>query len=167
MNMRPDIHLIERMSAQIREMLGDDYDEATFTDTLEGCTSIMEIADRIIAKMLHDEAMVAAGEAEIAELKRRNERQAVRAKGWKPLLLTVLNAADLKKLERPRATISRRAGSVSVQITDEASIPSQLCTVKTITAPDKAAIRKQIEAGETVPGAVLVRGDETVSVRVA
>ena len=32
-------------------------------------------------------------------------------------------------------------------------------------AKDKAAIKAQIEAGEVVPGAILVRGGDTVSVR--
>jgi hypothetical protein len=56
---------------------------------------------------------------------------------------------------------------LSVRIDDDAAIPSQLLTVKTTTAPDKAAIKRQIEAGEHVPGAALVRGDDIVTVRVA
>ena len=68
------------------------------------------------------------------------------------------------KTDPARATISRRAGLPSVQITDEAAIPSQLC--KTTVAPDKAAIKAQLLAGETVPGAQIVMGADGVTVRV-
>lgn len=166
MNIRPDFNLIGRMADDIRAMLGDDFDEVTFIDTLEGCTDALDIADATLAAMMDDEALAAAAKAQAQELKRRADRLEARADARKRSLLTLLDAIDAKKLERPRATISRRAGSVSVQITDEAAVPTQLCTVKTITAPDKAAIRKQIEAGETVPGAELVRGEDTVFVRV-
>ena len=60
-------------------------------------------------------------------------------------------------------TVSRTTGRLSLQITDEASIPSQL-TVTTV-SPDKAAIKAQLEAGEAVPGAALVRGEDSVTVR--
>jgi len=51
-----------------------------------------------------------------------------------------------------------------VQITDEAAIPSQLC--KTTVAPDRSAIKAQLLAGETVPGAMIVTGKDSLSVRV-
>ncbi len=166
MNFRPDFNLIERLAAELREMLGDDFDEVTFLDTLDGETDALDIADRILATMMDDDALATAAKAQAADLKRRADRMDARADAHKRVLLTLLDATGQKKLERPRATISRRAGSLSVRIVDESSIPSQLCTVKTITAPDKAAIRAQIEAGELVPGAELVRGGDTVSVRV-
>ena len=46
-------------------------------------------------------------------------------------------------------------------------MPTQLCTVKTTTTPDKAAIKRQLEAGEHVPGAELARGDDTLILRSA
>lgn len=166
MNIRPDFHLIERIAADLRAMLGDDFDEVTFLDTLDGETDAADIADKLIAAMQEAEAMAEAVKAQEADLKARRARFEARGDAFRKQMLHLMDAIKMAKLERPRATVSRRAGSVSVEITDEASIPSQLCTVKTITAPDKAAIRKQIEAGETVPGARLVRGDDGVTVRV-
>ena len=66
-------------------------------------------------------------------------------------------------MERPIATVSKRIDSLSVKITDEASVPSQLC--KTVTTPDKAAIKAQLQAGESVPGAEMARGPDGVTVR--
>ena len=166
MNIRINTSLIEGMAAQLRDMLGDDFDSETFLDTLDGETDALDVADRIIARMLDSEALAEAVRGQEAELKARRERIDARADAYRRQLLPLLNAIGEKKLERPRATISRRAGLVSVQITDPASIPSQLQRVKTIAEPDKAAIKAQLQAGEDVPGAALVYGDDGVTVRV-
>jgi hypothetical protein len=167
MNIRPDLGHIAAVAAMLRDMLGSDPDETAFLDTLDGETDALDLADVLIGKMLDDAAMVEAISAQIKALADRQARIARRADAAKAAIGGLLDAMKVKKLERPRATISRRAGSMSVRIVDEAAIPSQLCTSKTITAPDKAAIRAQIEAGETVPGAKLVRGPDGLTVRVA
>ena len=166
MNFRADFSHIATVSNFIREILGSDPDEQAFIDTLEGETNAMDVADALLDKMQADLALVDAIKAREADLKARRDRIQARAEACKDTLGVLMDAMSVKKLERPLATISRRPGAVSVRIADEAAIPSQLCTVKTSTAPDKAAIRAQIEAGETVPGAELVRGADTVSVRV-
>lgn len=163
---RIDTATISRMADVIRDHLGDDFDEATFLDTLDGETDALDIADRLIVEMQEAEALAAAAKALSDTYAARARRIADRPKAIKSALLQLLDAIGERKLERPAATLSRRSGSVSVQITDEASIPSQLCTVKTVTAPDKRAILKQLEAGETVPGAELARGPDYVMVRV-
>lgn len=164
MNIQHDISLIERLSAELREYLGDDFDPETFWDTLDGETDALDIADRLIANMLSDKSLVEAARVEEKDLATRRKRIEAREEAVKRTLLTLLNATGEKKLERPRATISKRSGSPSVHITDEASIPSQL--TKTVTSPDKAAIKKQLQQGEDVPGAELVVGDDTIAVRV-
>lgn len=164
MNIHADIPLIKRVSDQLREMLGEDFDDETFLDTLDGETDAMDIADRLIASMQDDTALSAAAKAEAAAIDARAKRIGERAEAKKRALFLVLDATGEKKLERPRATISRRSGSMSVSITDEKSIPSQLC--KTTVTPDKTAIKKQLEAGEIVPGAELVRGADGITVRV-
>jgi hypothetical protein len=98
-----------------------------------------------------------------ADMKARRQRYDMRGEAFRRQLLNLLDAIGEKKIERPRATVSRRAGLPSVQITDEAAVPSQLC--KTTVAPDKTAIKAQLMAGETVPGAQIVVGDDGVTVR--
>lgn len=164
--MAVDISLITRISAELREHMGDDFDGDAFFDTLDGETDVLDIADWMIGKLLDDEALSDAAAAQINDLVQRRMRMDMRINSMKGRLFTLLDATGAKKMERPRATISRRVGSVSVRITDEAAVPSQLCTVKTITAPDKAAIKAQIEAGISVPGAELARGPDGITVRV-
>lgn len=162
--MQFDPQTIRRWADEIRAELGDDFDPETFMDTLDGMTDAADIADRMIADMLAAEAMGEAIRGEIADLTARRDRYDARKDAFRRQLLSLLDATGEKKMERPRATISRRAGLPSVQITDEAAIPSQLC--KTTVAPDKAAIKAQLLSGETVPGAQIVMGADGVTVRV-
>lgn len=164
--MKIDLNLIRRWADEIST--SDDRDnEAGFIDTLDGACDAAEVADWLIDGILSDEALTEAIKAQEALLKSRRDRIEARAKTKRRVAVELLEAAGLKKMERPRATISRLAGRIGVSITDEASIPSQLCVTKTITIPDKAAIKAQLEAGETVPGAELVRGHDSLSVRAA
>jgi len=158
--------LIAGISNQLRDMLGDDFDIDTFLDTLDGETNALDVADRLIRDMQEAEALAAATKALADEYAARAKRIGERPAAIKRAILTLLDAIGERKLERPGATISRRAGSVSVRITDADAVPTQLCTVKTVTIPDKTAIKRQIEAGENVPGAELVRGKDGVTVRV-
>jgi hypothetical protein len=162
--MQFDATIIRRWADEIRAELGDDFDLETFMDTLDGVTDAADIADRMISDMLAAEAMGEAIRSEIADLTERRDRYDARKDAFRRQLLALLDATGEKKMERPRATISRRAGFPSVHITDETAIPSQLC--KTTVAPDKAAIKAQLLAGETVPGAQIVMGADGVTVRV-
>lgn len=164
MNIQPDLRLIETISAELTEMLGDDFDAETFWDSLDGETDATDIMDRLLASMRDDDALYEAAKAQADALSSRATRFADRAKAKKKMLGLILDAAGQKKAERPLGTVSRVAGRMSVQITDEASVPSQLC--KTTVVPDKVAIKKHLEAGEAVPGAELVRGPDSVMVRV-
>ena len=162
--MQFDPQTIRRWADEIRAELGEDFDTETFMDTLDGVTDAADIADRMIADMLAAEAMGEAIRGEISDLTARRDRYDARKDAFRRQLLSLLDATGEKKMERPRATINRRAGLPSVQITDESAIPSQLC--KTTVAPDKAAIKAQLLAGETVPGAQIVMGADGVTVRV-
>jgi len=161
--MNAHLTLIEAVAALLQPYADD---EDLYQDMIEGETDALDLLDSQIESMQNDEALAEAIKAQEANLKARRERIEWRADAHKKAALLIMNAAGLKKAERPRATISVRPGSVSVQITDEAEIPSQLMREKITRAPDKAAIKAQLEAGETVPGAELVRGAETISVRV-
>lgn len=162
---RFDTNLIAAISADLADMLGDDFDAETFWDTLDGETDVLDIADRLISQRAEAKALHSAAKAQAKDLTARAQRMEARAHAIDRALFSLLDATGQKKMERPGATVSRRTGSLSVNITDESAVPSQLC--KTVVAPDKTAIKKQIEAGEIVPGAELVRGPDGVTVRVA
>lgn len=157
-----DTTLIALVSDQVRAMLGDDYDEVTFLDTVDGETDAADILDAMIEQVQNDEAMAMALKERATSLAARKSRIESRSRAMKMAMLPVLDALGLKKVERPLATVSRRSGSQSVEITDDKSIPSQL---RRPGLPDKTAIKKQIEAGEVVPGARIVTGPDGITMR--
>lgn len=163
MNIKANIPLIEAMAAALAPYRDD---EETFLDTLDGETDCLDLLDREIAAMQADESLADAIRAQIAALTARRDRIDMRAAAHRSNAGMILRAIGYTKAERPLATVSIRPGNLSVQITDEAEIPSQLTREKVTRTPDKAAIMAQLEAGETVPGASLVRGADIISVRV-
>lgn len=164
MNVNADLSLIARVAAQIRDALGDDDDEVAFLDTLDGATDAVDLLDRAIRQMQDADALAAAIKTQEADLAARRKRIEARSDAHRATLLTIIDAMGMAKVERPRATISRRSGGVSLIIADESAIPSQLC--KTVVSPDKDAIKRQLQAGEIVPGAALEKGRDGVTVRV-
>lgn len=162
--MRINTHFIKEISAMLHEMLGDEFDPETFWDTLDGETDSADMIDRLLRDRAEARGFAEALKSECDTLARRRMRMEARSKAADRGLLMILEAAGLQKVVRPLATVSRRAGAFSVGITDASSVPSQLC--KTVVTPDKMAIKAQLEAGETVPGAALVRGEDGVTVRV-
>lgn len=161
--MRADLNLIAAIAAELAPYRDD---EETYLDTLDGETDVLDILDAEISAMQSDEALAEAIKARESDLRSRRDRIEMRAAAHKKNLRLLLSHAGIKKAERPLATVSIRPGSVSVSIVNEADIPTQLMREKVTRSPDKAAIKAQIEAGETVPGAELVRGEDTISVRV-
>lgn len=160
-----DFNAIRAAAEQVRQLCDDD--DPTFFDTLDAACSAVDVGavlDALIEAEQTDRNAAAALRLRICDLKARAERIEGRADALRKTMLAVMQAAGLRKAERPLATLSRRDGGVSVAITDADAVPSQLCIVTR--NPDKLAIRRQIEAGEIVPGAALMRGPETLSVRV-
>lgn len=164
-NLAPmDLTKIAAVADMLRGILGDDDDETAWIDSLEAETPVVDLADMLLSRLLETDALADAVKAQEAALKARRSRLEDRGRAIRQSLGALLDAADVRKLERPLGTVSRLAGRMSVVILDEAAIPTQLC--KVVTSPDKGAIKAQLEAGETVPGAALERGADTVSVRV-
>ena len=160
-----DTSTIRAVADEIRLILGDDFDDETFWDSIDGETDAGDILDRLIWKTQTDQHHIDAIKEHEAALKLRRQRMEARVAANKAAMLSILDAADVKRAERPCATLTRRNGSPSVVITDEDAVPSQLCQFKKV--PDKKAIKAQIDAGETVPGAQIVTGSDSVTMRTA
>lgn len=163
MNAHANLGLIAQVSDTLREMLGDDFDAETFFDTLDGETDVMDLIGHLLLQRTEAQTFEAAAKEAASTYSDRARRMADKQKAIAKALGAILDATGERKVAHALGTVSRTTGRLSLQITDEASIPSQL-TVTTV-SPDKAAIKAQLEAGEAVPGAVLVRGEDSVTVR--
>jgi hypothetical protein len=149
---RPDLTLIAAIADELAPYR--DEDEAAFWDSLDGETDALDLLDRFLASMQDDEALVGAIREQEAALRARRDRIDMRAAAKKRVLGQILAAAGMKKAERPRATVSIRPGSISVRITDEDAVPSQLTREKvTRSPPTRPRSRRSLKRARTCPAA--------------
>lgn len=163
MNIQANIPAIEHVSAVLVEMLGDDFDAETFWDTLDGETDVMDIIGHLLKERVEAKAFAAASKDQAAIYAARAKRLTDKDRAITTALGALLDAAGQAKVNHPLGTVSRTKPRVSVDVYDAAEIPTQLTV--TTTRPDAAAIKKQLEAGEAVPGAQLVAGEPGLTVR--
>lgn len=165
-NIMLDVQLIELELANLIASypeLADD--EELRSDMVEGGTSAFDVLDRILTKYREAEADNHAAQERAARIEARAVAAAKRAAAMKRLALRLMTAGDLRSVKLPEGTLSRVKGRESIQVTDEASLPSWAFAVKVDKKPSKEAIKLALDAGLAVPGAERVVGDETLQVR--
>lgn len=92
-----------------------------------------------------------------AELKRLQQLKKVRTNLAERLKNTISNAMNLyevEKIETPLIKLSFR-NSESVEITNESQLDACFIVTKTVTSPDKKAIKDAIKSGVLVEGATI------------
>lgn len=157
-------HAITNLIAAYPELAED---ETLRADMIEGATDAFEVLDRIVSAA-QDAAAMQAGIATLIEgYRARKDAAGRREEAMRTLALRIMEAADLRKVTLPRATLSVRPTPPSVRVTDEASIPDRFWKVER--KLDKAAIKAalQDDSGLPVPGAELSNGGASISIRVA
>ncbi len=161
---------IEKLKHEINTLVSeygfdpyDDEDADLWLDTLEGETTIEEVLQRLLELRFDAKADEEMVKDRIANLRARQDRHKRTQEAMTKAMMYVLRLAGIKSYKGVEATWSLRPGRQSVVIEDEAAIPSQLC--KVTTTPDKVAITNALKNNDIVPGAVLVDGDETLSVK--
>lgn len=150
---------IEQLKRDFPE-LEDDLD--LLADTVEGQTDFERVLSEVVEEKIEADAMAAgAGEfaAKLAQRRQRAERKSELMRG---LALDLMTAARQHKVKLPVATLSILAGRPGVVIDNLAELPQGF----TRQEPIKSAIKASLENNETVPGAHLEAGPDTVSIRV-
>lgn len=158
---------VDHTSRAIRNML-DEYpelleDEELRADSLEAETDIKVVVSKLIRAQRLEIADINGLEAYLEELGLRKARKQRKADALKGCVRKLMTAAQLPTLSLPEATISVVRGRDTVSITDIDALPQGTFSLER--KPDKAAIKRLIEAGEDVPGAALVTGENTIIVR--
>ncbi len=152
---------------QIEQLLRD-YPELAEDDTaielaLESETDAVEFLRALERVRRQAVALAKANELVIDDLKERIGRFERRDEALRRLMFQILQAANLRKLELPEATLSIRAGSPKVIVTDEAALPETFVRIKR--EPDKARIKVALQDGIEVAGALLSNADEILAIR--
>ena len=160
--MRHDPQIIRTQIEQIiREY--PDLAEDDMLLALESETDAMEYLRHI--EHLRQQAVMLAKSIDLVidDLKVRRGRFEHREEGIRRLMFQMLQAASIRKLELPEATLSIRTGSPKVVIVDEAEIPETFIRIKR--EPDKASIKVALQDGIPVPGATLSNAEENLTIR--
>lgn len=162
-------HLAVEEYRRARQALLDEYpelagDEPALLDTLEGMTDAADVVALHIRLARDDEAMAHGLDNIIKGLAERLQRYIARASRNRGVALSVMQETGLRKVTMPDFTASVRPTPPKVVVTDVDKIPDSLFRVSR--SPDLRAIKEAIESGETVSGAEISNGGESLSIRV-
>jgi hypothetical protein len=142
-------------------------DEDLRADMLEGSTEITEILTALNRYREDTKALAEGSQARMEELAARKKRLGVRVDFIAKVMQSILNTADIKKIELPEVTLSMRANPKQLVGDSDLAIellPDDLVRIKR--EADRKAIREAIGEGRNVPGFVLVDAPPSLMVRV-
>jgi hypothetical protein len=160
--MRSDLILqqIHQLAVRYPELAGD---EEAWAVSIESETDTKEFLRSVERKRRDAVAMIKAVDSTVVELLERMKRFERREEAMRVLAFKVMEAADLRKIELPEATLSIANGQQRVLVLDADALPNDLTRIKR--EPDKAAIKKILETGEEVSGAVLSNAEPYLTIR--
>jgi phage host-nuclease inhibitor protein Gam len=137
-------------------------DEVLRLDMAEGQTNAIEMLDELIRVEREAMALQAAIADEMHQLNKRLQRFVDRQRLVRKYMMQLMEAAGLKKVERPAATVSIAAGRQKVVITDEQMIDAVFFRYKK--EINKEAIGQAIKSGANVPGATLSNAEPVLRI---
>jgi len=151
--------------AAIRETVRaiDPDDDDLLIGMIEGSTDAGELLDDLLEMEATAQAHITANKQRMQQLSERNTRLDAKSNAARTGMLKVLDATGLRKMERAAATVSLRA--VPPKVEGESMIDLPEDCVRVTYAPDKAAIKRALDAGDIIPGWRLTNGSESITVR--
>ncbi|MEO5348326.1 MAG: siphovirus Gp157 family protein [Magnetococcus sp. YQC-3] len=115
-------------------------------------------ATNLAAIFLNLEADARAIDEATQRMERRRESLTKNAKRLRDHLLLHMQMTGMQEVKTPQFHIKIRKNPPHVDILCQEIIPDEFKEIVTTTKIDKAAIKSAINAGQTVPGAVLEQG---------
>lgn len=132
-------------------------------DLAEGETNLLEAIDALALADLEDDFLADGVKRGIEALRLRQERFDRRRGARRALIEQALLILEVKKLERPAATLSIAERAPKVEIEDESQIPARFF-VAGDPKLDKKALKAALEEAP-VPGARLSNGSVSLTIR--
>ncbi|TPW26847.1 siphovirus Gp157 family protein [Pararhizobium mangrovi] len=152
---------IDRLMDQYPEL---EDDETLRADMLDGETDLTRVMERLLDRRQSARGMNDAAKERAGAIMERSKRYGRQEEAFSALMLSIMERANLDKLTLPEATLSIRKPSVSVNVTAIDELPQGY--FQTERKADKKAIGDALKRGDEIPGAELMMGKETLSVRV-
>jgi len=148
--------------SNLKDVLAGDED-ATLA-TIEGETGLFEAIDEAVHRVQELDYMQKAIGERIDALKARAARFDAQAERIRTCIAVAMETAELKKLERPEATLSIGKKPATAIITNEADIPAEFWKPSDPKL-DKKALLAALKDKREIPGATLSNGGTTLSIR--
>lgn len=167
MTARGQFEVWKRMRAELlatyQELHGDNE---ALIDTLEGETNITpeRIVNAMVEEIRNIETLALALGERVAVMNTRKRRLEGTIETMRTALLQVMDLGEITKSVQPEFTVSRRRVAPKVLVTEESEIPSEFFKPQ---APklDKTALKKALDSGRDVSGAIMSNASETVSIK--
>jgi len=154
------------LTSELEQLEVMEIDGQTLNDTFESLSG--EFNDKAIAVLKFTENMnsdIDELSAQIERLKKRKSAIENRRDSLRSYLLFNMEKSGITKIECPYFTASIRRGVESVSIENQDSIPDEFISVVVTEKPDKKALAKELKLGKEIPGAKLVRGSNTLTIK--
>lgn len=148
--------------ANYRDIIGDD--EQAKADAVEGETNLNEAIHKGVVRLAELDAMRTGIASFLEKLKARDGRLAKQEEGLRTSIQTAMEIAERKTVETDLATLSRSPTPPKVIVVKEDEIPANYW-VRGEPRLDKKALLaalKDLPKGETIPGAELSNGGESL-----
>lgn len=146
---------------ELQQLDAEDVDEKTLRDTLEALGGELEVKAANVAMFCQNLDAFAATIEEVAKrMKDRAVRVQRRADGVRDYLQTMMEAAQITKIEAPEFTLCIKLNPPSLVILPDAKIPDEFMVRPPAPAPhpDKIAIKAALKLGRVVDGCRLEQG---------
>jgi hypothetical protein len=158
-----DVHFLEQEIANLITSYPEmEEDDSLKADMIEGSLDVEKVMSRIMSHLFEAEEMLDGMKPRFEDLTERKKRWERRKEFCRALAQRVLEASGRPRIELPEATVSKQSGKESVEITNVDDLPQGTFAIER--KPDKKAIAEQLKAGNDVPGARLVTGEDGVRV---
>lgn len=128
-------------------------DDVLRQDMIEAETGALELIDKLVQAERESKFLVDGIAEALNHFQRRRERFEARRAALRKYIMQIMEAANLKKVERPAATVSIAAGRPKVVIINEDDLPNYCVRVKR--EPAKEVIKDLLSGGHVVNGATL------------
>lgn len=138
-------------------------DAELLADTIQGETDFERVLEQVIDQFLDAVSNKGALADRMSDMRARSDRFDAKAEAMRALAMMLMSAADATTVRLPIATVSLRNGPERLEITDVAELPQGF--TKTEVTPLKAEIKTALKAGEAIPGARLIEGEPSITIR--
>lgn len=136
-----EMQALEALKLSLADELRDDPE--FLLDLAEGETSLFEVIDAMLTADALDAGLIDGAGKAMRDIEARMERFEKRSDRRRALLEQALMLLEVKKLERPAATISLQNRKPKIEVIDESAIPSEYFTTKVVL--DKKALNAACE----------------------